>query len=268
MCIARTSKAAARLSANFRDRVSVDKIYHAVVAGKLSGSGTCEDFLVPIASNDMNDAKGWRGPRTIIAQEDTAAMRLEKGEGEGVRKRTAGAADAAGSGQLAVLEWRAVHHLNSANSKLCRPVGGGEDRPHTLVQIKPMTGRKHQIRAQLAAMGYPVVGDVRYGGRSSASYRSARRNWRNNKGAKNPHDRVGVLEEYATGVAGMAPLKDRSILLHASELAVPHPTRPGEVVRVWAPPPDSWAKLCGDDILRFMMPRGCKQNVVARARRK
>ncbi|CAM9568608.1 unnamed protein product, partial [Sphacelaria rigidula] len=191
MCIARTSKAAARLSANFRDRVSVDKIYHAVVAGKLSGSGTCEDFLVPIASNDMNDAKG---------------------------KRTAGAADAAGSGQLAVLEWRAVHHLNSANSKLCRPVGGGEDRPHTLVQIKPMTGRKHQIRAQLAAMGYPVVGDVRYGGRSSAS----------------------------------------SILLHASELAVPHPTRPGEVVRVWAPPPDSWAKLCGDDILRFMMPRGCK----------
>ena len=33
----------------------------------------------------------------------------------------------------------------------------------SLLQIKLITGRKHQIRAQLAAMNYPVIGDGKYG---------------------------------------------------------------------------------------------------------
>lgn len=33
----------------------------------------------------------------------------------------------------------------------------------SLVHIVPHTGRFHQIRAQLAYMGYPIVGDVKYG---------------------------------------------------------------------------------------------------------
>ena len=32
-----------------------------------------------------------------------------------------------------------------------------------LLEIKLITGRKHQIRAQMQAMGTPVVGDIRYG---------------------------------------------------------------------------------------------------------
>ena len=34
-----------------------------------------------------------------------------------------------------------------------------------LILVHLMTGRKHQIRAQLGATGMPVAGDVRYGSR-------------------------------------------------------------------------------------------------------
>lgn len=36
---------------------------------------------------------------------------------------------------------------------------------HTLVQCRPVTGRMHQIRVHLAAMGAPIAGDDVYGGK-------------------------------------------------------------------------------------------------------
>ena len=37
---------------------------------------------------------------------------------------------------------------------------------HLVHIIKLITGRKHQIRAQLSALGQPILGDVKYGGKS------------------------------------------------------------------------------------------------------
>jgi 23S rRNA pseudouridine1911/1915/1917 synthase len=38
---------------------------------------------------------------------------------------------------------------------------------YTLVEVSPLTGRTHQIRLHLSAIGYPVVGDPVYGTKSA-----------------------------------------------------------------------------------------------------
>lgn len=38
---------------------------------------------------------------------------------------------------------------------------------YSLLEIRLLTGRKHQIRCQLAAMGHPIKGDLKYGSRRS-----------------------------------------------------------------------------------------------------
>ncbi len=43
---------------------------------------------------------------------------------------------------------------------------------YSLLEIQLQTGRFHQIRAQLAAFGFPIKGDVKYGARRSNSDRS------------------------------------------------------------------------------------------------
>lgn len=38
---------------------------------------------------------------------------------------------------------------------------------YTLLEVNLMTGRKHQIRAQLSGIGHPIKGDLKYGARRS-----------------------------------------------------------------------------------------------------
>ena len=82
---------------------------------------------------------------------------------------------------------------------------------HALVHIEPLTGRMHQIRVQLAARGWPVVGDVEYGGPAEMPLP---------EGGK-PGD---------------------AIALHARRLTLFHPVRYDELT-VEAAVPSAWAAL-------------------------
>jgi len=64
------------------------------------------------------------------------------------RKRMAVVAE--GRGRQARTEYRVVEHIDD----------------YTLLEVKPETGRTHQIRVHLSAIGYPVVGDPTYGVKS------------------------------------------------------------------------------------------------------
>lgn len=232
MCVARTSKAAARLSASFRTRNGVEKIYHAIVAGKISGSGTREDFVISQGNRSVLDCKDGRGPRTAIYRSGPVLETHVETRSHGVRgddqvSTLSGVDSSLRSNRCstipprvkhAILEWKAIElRPPGAYALRCRQSG----TPLSLLRLRLVTGRKHQIRAQLAAMGYPVIGDVRYGRGGAA--------------------------------AGSFPLADRSILLHASVLMVPHPTRPGETVRVVAPPPEAWSKVCGKSLIDVVL---------------
>jgi len=40
-----------------------------------------------------------------------------------------------------------------------------EHKGISLIKLLPQTGRKHQLRIQLAKIGHPILGDIKYGGR-------------------------------------------------------------------------------------------------------
>jgi 23S rRNA pseudouridine1911/1915/1917 synthase len=120
LVFARTSKAAARLSEQFREGV-VEKVYWAVVEDSPKAdcpwvkqdSGSLEDYL----------------------KKDDPRARIEV-----VPKETPGARPA----------------------RLLFQVRGRHDGL-TWLELRPHTGRKHQLRVQLASRGCPIYGDAKYG---------------------------------------------------------------------------------------------------------
>jgi RluA family pseudouridine synthase len=81
-----------------------------------------------------------------------------------------------------------------------------------LMELKPETGRMHQLRVHLASIGRPIAGDARYG-----------------------------------GVLMLAGQPVKRLMLHAAALSFPHPN--GERMSLAAPAPGDFQALA--DSLRF-----------------
>lgn len=109
---ARTSKAASRLSKQFRDK-TIKKIYHAIVEGKPEAE---QDFL----SHHLRKEKSLK--TTVFKHPG---------------KKT----------QNAELEYTIIESYSSSS----------------FLEVALYTGRFHQIRAQLAFIGHPIIGDKKYG---------------------------------------------------------------------------------------------------------
>jgi len=151
--LARTSKAARRLTEQFRTR-AVEKLYWALVEGTIDPpEATCEDWL----------ARDKRHRRMHV-----------------VGPTMPGA-------QLARLRYRRLAALG-----IC-----------SLLEITLETGRKHQIRLQLAERGHPILGDRKY----------------------------GSMRPWSPGIA-----------LHARRLTVAHPIG-GHSLTFEAPPPGPWQRF-------------------------
>lgn len=97
----------------------------------------------------------------------------------------------------------------------------------TLIEAKLHTGRTHQIRVHASYAGYPVVGDVVYGGLRKVPAQNF------------PPQRRALLEAQIEALEGQA--------LHAWSLAFNHPTT-GERLHFTAPPPPPFQALL--DLLR------------------
>ncbi|MEM7317196.1 MAG: RluA family pseudouridine synthase [Planctomycetota bacterium] len=113
LVMARTSKAASRLSEQFRNR-DVDKVYRAVVEGVPDKPEAC--LLHWLRKDERH-----RRVHVTMKDKDTA--------------------------QEARLRYRLIRELAGDLS---------------LLEVKLETGRKHQIRVQLSAIGHPIVGDRKY----------------------------------------------------------------------------------------------------------
>ena len=196
--VAKTPAAAAALAQQFRDR-TVQKRYLAVVAGR---------FPAPLEQwvdwhDEISRGEGHRCS-TIVPQGMSPAPQRNIPPPRG-RRPEQGGAGGAGPRRPETRRGTPISPLVQAAHTRARVIARAGEV--SLVELEPVTGRRHQLRAQLAARGCPIVGDRPYGSRL-------------------PYREPG------------------GIALHAAELELTHPAD-GRRVRLAAPIPAAWRASFG-----------------------
>lgn len=87
-------------------------------------------------------------------------------------------------------------------------------RNHALIECRPQTGKKHQIRIHMASLGHPIVSDKIYGG-SDIYLSSYKRNYKAKEMAENPLIKRIALHAFSIEFRG---IDNNKISLH-----VPYP---------------------------------------------
>ncbi len=138
--VAKTRPAAAHLAEQFRNR-AVEKAYGAVVEGRFPAPlGQWLDWHDAISRRpDERRSVLHRPAGPLRTQDDRTNIPLDDDDDEG---------DAIAA--------RPAH----VRARVVRRAG-----EVSLVELEPSTGRRHQLRLQLAARGCPIVGDRLYGAR-------------------------------------------------------------------------------------------------------
>ncbi|MEM9710345.1 MAG: RluA family pseudouridine synthase [Pseudomonadota bacterium] len=177
LLLARTRAVAAALAEAFQSR-ETRKIYWAAVAGQPKPAmGTIRYGLVKAGGHGA------------------------KGEGEKMRAiHPEAVADTPGA-KRATTDYAVLSHLGNRVS---------------WAALVPITGRTHQLRAHMAEMGHPIVGDGKYGG----------------SGQENLGDGWG---------AGLGGALSKKLHLHARHLSLTHPVT-GQRVTLTAPLPEHMAR--------------------------
>ncbi|MGV3503241.1 MAG: pseudouridine synthase [Adhaeribacter sp.] len=115
-----------------------------------------------------------------------------------------------------------THFERLATVELPIPVGPYQTARYSLVQIKPETGRMHQIRKHFAHLRHYIIGDKKHG------------DWR--------HNRM-FLEQ----------LDSPCLLLHAASLRLEHPFT-GQALELQARPPENLLRLCRQFSWEALLP--------------